>query len=97
MLVLAAGTKLFRKVDTHQFMEQAHTESGFWLWFSEKTSTHPHLAKRLSRFPEKKTEHRSAAARAQDWSVPKSESAPKKVEQKEESAAADDLSRFMPK
>lgn len=97
MLVLAAGTKLFRKVNTHQFMEQALTESGFWLWFSEKTSTHPHLAKRLARFPEKETQHRSAAAKAQDWSVPKSEPSPKTAEQKEEPAAADDLSRFMPK
>lgn len=97
MLVLAAGTKLFRKVNTHQFLEQAHTESGFWLWFSEKTSTHPHLAKRLARFPEKETQHRSAAAKAQDWSIPKSEPSPKTAEQKEEPAAADDLSRFMPK
>jgi Zn-dependent protease with chaperone function len=97
MLVLAAGTKLFRKVNTHQFLEQAHTESGFWLWFSEKTSTHPHLAKRLARFPEKEIQHRSAAAKAQDWSVPKSELSPKTAEQKEEPAAADDLSRFMPK
>ncbi len=96
MLVLAAGTKLFRKVNTHQFMEQTHTESGFWLWFSEKTSTHPHLAKRLARFPEKEVQHRSAAAKAQDWSVP-AQTAPKEEQPKEEVPASDDLSRFMPK
>jgi Zn-dependent protease with chaperone function len=97
MLVLAAGTKLFRKVNTHQFMEQAHTESGFWLWFSEKTSTHPHLAKRLARFPEKEIQHRSAAAKAQDWSVPSQPVSAEAAEPKEEAAASDDMSRFMPK
>jgi len=50
LVVLAAGTKLFRKVDIDKFVEQRQTESGFWFWFSEKLSTHPHIVKRLARF-----------------------------------------------
>ena len=52
LLLLAAGKQLFRKVNIHQFVLQTHTESGFWFWFAEKLSTHPHLCKRLARFPE---------------------------------------------
>ena len=105
MLVLAAGTKLFQKVNVHQFTEQTHTESGFWLWFAEKVSTHPHLAKRLARFPETETVHRSSAAKAQDWKMPVVESTPTPAPAptptqeapKSEEPAGDDLSRFMPK
>lgn len=50
LLLLSAGKRLYRKVDPHFFMEQRYTEAGFWTWFAEKLSTHPHLTKRLARF-----------------------------------------------
>jgi Zn-dependent protease with chaperone function len=100
LLVLAAGTKLFRKVNIQQFVEQRQTESGFWFWFSEKLSTHPHLVKRLARYPDdSQATLRSKSMTAQQWSVPVS----KPVEEVAASPAApveekaDDLSRFMPR
>ncbi len=95
LLVLAAGTKLFRKVDLHQFTEQQHTESGFWMWFSEIVSTHPHLVKRLGRFPETASSPRSSAAQAQSWELPKTEvpsTQPSAPQVKE-----NDASKYMPK
>ena len=94
MLVLAAGTKLFRKVNVDQFVGQMQTESGFWMWFSEKVSSHPHLVKRLARFPEPISAPRSSAAQAQNWDLPKQES-PTQAEKKEEKTS-EDASRFMP-
>ncbi len=94
MLVLAAGTKLFRKVNVDQFVLQTQTESSFWMWFSEKVSTHPHLIKRLARFPEKVAAPRSSAAQAQNWELPKQD-APVQEKAKEEKKQ-DDASRFMP-
>lgn len=100
MLVLAAGTKLFSKVNVDQFVLQAQSESGFWLWFSEKVSTHPHLIKRLARFPALSSAPRSSAAQAQSWDLPKKEdtTAAEKTEEvkPEEVKPADDASRFMP-
>ena len=92
---LAAGTKLFSKVNVDQFVLQAQSESGFWLWFSEKVSTHPHLVKRLARFPEKIGSPRSSAAQAQNWDLPKKE-VTTAAEKTEEVKPADDASRFMP-
>ncbi|MGB1316829.1 MAG: hypothetical protein ACPG5W_01415, partial [Flavobacteriales bacterium] len=95
--VLAAGTKLFRKVNVDQFVLQTHSESGFWLWFSEKVSTHPHLIKRLARFPQATSAPRSSAAQAQDWQLPKAEPAVTEVvKETKEDTAVDDASRFMP-
>lgn len=96
LLVLAAGTKLFGKVNVQQFVEQRKTESGFWLWFSEKVSTHPHLVKRLARYPdESQATLRSQTASAQSWKVPAKQTVTETEPPKEE--AVDDLSRFMPK
>ena len=99
LLVLAAGTKLFRKVNLHQFIEQAHTESGFWFWFSEKLSTHPHLVKRLGRFPESVGGHAGRNATvtpAKAWdSQPKPDQEAQTNETAEEKSE-DDASRFMP-
>lgn len=94
MLVLAAGTKLFRKVNVDQFVLQTQTESSFWMWFSEKVSTHPHLVKRIARFPEKVAAPRSSAAQAQNWELPKQD-VPIQEDKKEEKKS-DDASRFMP-
>ncbi len=95
LLVLAAGTKLFRKVDTHQFAEQAFTERGFWFWFSEKVSTHPHLVKRLGRFPVTTEADRPTAIAAQDWALPKKETLTVPTA-REQAKPAEDPSRFMP-
>lgn len=99
LLVLAAGTKLFRKVNIRQFVDQRQSESGFWFWFSEKLSTHPHLVKRLARYPDdSQATFRSQAASSQQWKVPvekpMEELTPTPAAKEE---PADDLSRFMPK
>lgn len=47
LLVLAAGKKLYRKVNVAAISHQAKDEGGFWVWFSEIISTHPNLAKRV--------------------------------------------------
>ena len=47
LLVLAAGKRLYRRVDSVEFAEQVATERGFWIWFSEIISSHPHLPKRV--------------------------------------------------
>jgi Zn-dependent protease with chaperone function len=88
LVVLAAGKRLYRHVNTQQFVEQMHTERGFWYWFSEKASTHPHLVKRLARFPEP-----VAVPRNSGWNTEKpTEPQPAPAEQKQE-----DISRFMPR
>jgi Zn-dependent protease with chaperone function len=48
LLVLAAGKRLYREVDTSEYVRQTNTEDGFWFWFAEKTSTHPNLTKRVA-------------------------------------------------
>lgn len=47
LLVLAAGKKLYKKVDTNAFISNAAQERGFWGWFAEVSSTHPSLATRI--------------------------------------------------
>ncbi len=48
LLVLAAGKKLYRTVNLEEFCNQAETERGFWIWFSEILSTHPNLPRRIN-------------------------------------------------
>jgi Zn-dependent protease with chaperone function len=48
LLVLASGKKLYRNVNPQEFSNQAYTERGFWVWFSEVLSTHPNLPKRVN-------------------------------------------------
>ena len=50
LLVLASGKSIYKNVNTDEYLAQIHSERGFWKWFSEKTSSHPHLTKRLSIF-----------------------------------------------
>ncbi|HXG37759.1 MAG TPA: M48 family metallopeptidase [Bacteroidota bacterium] len=48
LLVLSAGKKLFRNVNAQEFSNQTYTETGFWVWFSEILSSHPHLMHRIT-------------------------------------------------
>jgi Zn-dependent protease with chaperone function len=57
LLLLAAGKQLWRKVNHGAFTAQTETESGFWHWFAEKASTHPHLNKRLARIAKEPAGH----------------------------------------
>lgn len=47
LTILGIGTTLYKKVNKEAYMEQLENESGFFVWFHEKLSTHPHLPKRL--------------------------------------------------
>jgi len=94
LVVLAAGKKLYRKVNTQQFVEQMHTNRGFWYWFAEKASTHPHLVKRLSRFPEPVAA--AAGPRYSGWAAEKpAEPQPQPTAPAEKKQ--DDVSRYMPR
>jgi Zn-dependent protease with chaperone function len=48
LLVLAAGTSLYRNVDAEVYAAQVDTDAGFWVWRAEIASTHPHLPKRVA-------------------------------------------------
>ncbi len=50
LLILAAGKKLHSKINVTEYMQQDLREDGFWMWFAEKTASHPHLTKRLRVF-----------------------------------------------
>jgi Zn-dependent protease with chaperone function len=47
LLVLAAGKKLYKRVDVEEYIFQSRNNHGFWVWFSELIQTHPHLYKRV--------------------------------------------------
>jgi len=47
LLVLAAGKRLYKKVDVNEFIAQVNNGAGFWTWLSEILSTHPNLPKRI--------------------------------------------------
>lgn len=48
LLVLAAGRRLHRRVDSASYAGQASSERGFWVWASEQMSSHPHLSRRVA-------------------------------------------------
>ncbi|AKN31279.1 peptidase M48 [Clostridium carboxidivorans P7] len=48
LLFLAAGKKLYKKVNVEEFERQAFEQTGFWVWLSERHSSHPNLTKRVS-------------------------------------------------
>jgi Zn-dependent protease with chaperone function len=50
LLLLAAGKRLYKKVNLDTYVAQTYMEGGFWKWFAEKVSTHPNLTKRLEKF-----------------------------------------------
>ena len=47
LLVLAAGTKLYKKVNADKFVANAYQERGYWEWLAEIYSSHPGLAARV--------------------------------------------------
>ena len=52
LMLIASGRKLFKKVNTAEYVKQNEIEGGFWNWFAEKVSSHPHLTKRIGKFKE---------------------------------------------
>lgn len=50
LILLASGKNIWTKVNIEKFIEQESSESGFWFWFAEKTSSHPRLTKRIIQF-----------------------------------------------
>ncbi|MFT8322892.1 MAG: M48 family metallopeptidase [Bacillus sp. (in: firmicutes)] len=47
LTMLAIGPNMYKKVNKQVYMEQLEKETGFFVWFHEKLSTHPHLPKRI--------------------------------------------------
>jgi Zn-dependent protease with chaperone function len=47
LVALAAGTKIYRRVNLKALYEQQDSEWNFWTWFSEIHSTHPNLLNRI--------------------------------------------------
>jgi Zn-dependent protease with chaperone function len=47
LVCLAAGTKLYKRVNLKALYEQAEEEWNFWTWFTEIQSTHPNLMNRI--------------------------------------------------
>lgn len=52
ILVLATGKRLFRSVNMEAFQDQVQSETGLWVWYAEKLSTHPNLPKRVAAISE---------------------------------------------
>lgn len=48
LTILAIGKKLQYRVNKEAFVTQLEEEKGFFMWLSEKLSTHPHLPKRMN-------------------------------------------------
>jgi Zn-dependent protease with chaperone function len=47
LLVLAAGKRLYHKVDVPEYIAQIEATSGFWTGLAEALATHPNLPKRV--------------------------------------------------
>lgn len=48
LLVLAAGSKLYRRIDVREYESQARQERSVWTWLAELLQTHPLLMNRIS-------------------------------------------------
>jgi Zn-dependent protease with chaperone function len=48
LLLLAAGKKLYKKINLEELVNNAQNRPGFAFWLTERLSTHPHLVKRLA-------------------------------------------------
>lgn len=59
LIMLAAGKKLYDKINMKVYIDQKDTEAGFWFWLAEKMSTHPHLTRRLAMFQHSEYEPKS--------------------------------------
>ncbi|MDX8291171.1 M48 family metallopeptidase [Metabacillus indicus] len=49
LTILAAGPELYKHVNEEAYLEDSSREKHFFVWFSEKISTHPALPKRIFR------------------------------------------------
>jgi Zn-dependent protease with chaperone function len=47
LVALAAGTKLYKRVNIKALYEQQERDWDFWTWYHEITSTHPNLVNRI--------------------------------------------------
>jgi len=47
LLMLTTSKELYKKVDVKKMIEATEEEKSFWLWLSEKFTSHPHLFNRL--------------------------------------------------
>lgn len=47
LLVLAAGTELYRHIEAHAFARQTQEDQGFFVWLTEFFSSHPRLPRRV--------------------------------------------------
>ena len=50
LLLFASGKTNYHKVNLKEYLYQGITETGFWVWFAEKVSSHPSLINRLALF-----------------------------------------------
>ncbi len=48
LLILAAGKKLYQKMNIEKYSNQVSEDDSFWVSFSEILGTHPHLPKRVN-------------------------------------------------
>ena len=99
--MLAAGKRLYKNVKTKVFADQLKNEEpSFWVWLSEKLSTHPHLSKRITKEMLKTTTTKKQYSlnRSSDMSNTISEKE-KEEEEKEEipNSESKDYSKYMPK
>jgi len=53
LAVLASGKKLYPSVNVAALQAQALQDRGFWIWFAEIFSTHPHLPRRVAALSER--------------------------------------------
>ncbi|OBZ16637.1 MULTISPECIES: M48 family metallopeptidase [Bacillales] len=47
LTIMAIGKTLYKRVDREEYLQQSSYEKGFFVWLSEKLSTHPPLPKRI--------------------------------------------------
>ena len=47
LLLLAGGKKLYNKINVNALLKTMSEESGFWTWWTEIISTHPHISTRI--------------------------------------------------
>lgn len=47
ILILATGKEIYSKINVGRYIEDADKDKDFWVWLSEKFSSHPHTYKRL--------------------------------------------------
>ncbi|PWJ45000.1 M48 family metallopeptidase [Sediminitomix flava] len=47
ILALTAGPHIYAKISLKSFIRDAASQGGFFVWFTEKFSTHPHLVNRV--------------------------------------------------